>query len=110
MSKVYQIVTSKKHIINIEAKNQAEAEKKVQEILDDKDTLVKGKITSVAELEAPKPDASAVERDGGYDFTAWGIHVAAKTQGEAKKTIKQAYGVDVDKDIPPPKESLNTEG
>lgn len=47
------------------------------------------------------PDNTSVKRDGGFYFTAWGIHVAAQTEGEAKKVLVEAYGVNVDKDQPP---------
>lgn len=49
----------------------------------------------------PKPDSSYTEENGGYNFTAWGIHVIAKNIDEAKEHILAFYGVDVDKDIPP---------
>lgn len=55
----------------------------------------------------PKPDDTNVQQDGGYYFTAWGIHVVAKTQKEAKAKALEYFGADVDKDIPPPKDIVD---
>lgn len=38
------------------------------------------------------------EKDGGFYFPKLDIHVAAKSQAEAKKHIKEAYGIDLDKE------------
>lgn len=83
----------------------------------------------MAKQNKPKPDNTIEERENGFYFPAWGIEVAkqsvvfnrefnkkskkiiqkksivevAKTERDAKKIVKQHYGADVDKDIPPPK-------
>jgi hypothetical protein len=48
-----------------------------------------------------QPDNSYIQQDDGFFFTAWGIHVAAKTVEEAKAHIRDYHGKDVDHDIPP---------
>lgn len=50
-----------------------------------------------------KTDNSYIEKDGGYEFTAWGIHVVADNLENAKANVLEYFGIDVDKDIPAPK-------
>lgn len=51
----------------------------------------------------PRPaDNSHEQKDGGWLFTAWDIHIASKTLKEAKQIVKDAYGIDVDEDPAPP--------
>lgn len=84
--------------LDIDAPNEAAATKRAQEIIDDKEVdWITGKILSVREVEKPKPDNSCVEKDGGYHFIAWDIHVAAKTKKEAKQKMIDYYDIDVDK-------------
>lgn len=84
---------------DLEADSETAAKSEAQKLIDD--GLYTGKIETIVELKPPKPDNSYKEENGGFAFTAWGIHVAAKSLDEAKKHVKEYYGKDVDKDIPP---------
>lgn len=57
----------------------------------------------VGEVAPPKPDNSYTEEDGGFKFTAWGIHVAGDNLEVAKKHVKEWHGIDVDTDPVPSK-------
>lgn len=52
--------------------------------------------------ENPKPNNSHEQINGGFNFTAWGIHVVADDIDTAKKLVVEYFGINVDKDVPPP--------
>jgi hypothetical protein len=99
--KLFRITTNKNRTIDLEAKTEAEAKKLAEKLIADNSNVPRGKITDVTPVYVPKPNAETIKRDGGYEFVGWGIHVAAKTEAEAKKLVKQISGVNVDKDNAP---------
>lgn len=73
-------------------------------------------------MSKEKPDNSYEEKDGGYHFTAWDLHVSntqiveeenedgalvqvekPRSVEEAKEFLREHMGRDVDNDTPPPK-------
>lgn len=106
MPKLYKIEYDS-HTVVVQAKDKATAQKeaaainKLRDDMGDPD-IKAGKLVNVEELTPPKPD-NTVEKQGdnGFYFPAWGIHVIAASQKDAKQIVKDGYGIDVDKDPPP---------
>lgn len=51
----------------------------------------------------PKNKLKISKKDGGFLFEDFDIHVVADSEDDAKAKVKRQFGIDVDKDTPPPK-------
>ncbi len=52
---------------------------------------------------AKKNEVKIKSVNGGFLFEDFDIHVVAESENDAKAKVKRQFGIDVDKDTPPPK-------